>query len=663
MRYPLLSRLGVASLGLTPVLLSVMGAGGVILVAGLKLNRAIIMCMPFLAMGLGVDDLFVLLRYFSSLGLKFIAEKDHPEILAEVFKQAGVGVTLTSLCNICAFAAGILLPVPAMSDFCLAAAVVAAMNYMTMMTVVPGLLVMEAKRIKRREPEISVFYCCHRRRLKSAAAAGEEPAELSESGVVTSEQRFVSFLKGPFSSALTNPVTKALALPVVAALVGATLWSISRKSIGYKVSDMVPQGTSLSRALELSFQEFTLFPSMLCFVDVDVPTQQAAMLELYSRVTSTPTTSPGDTLPYLTMFYFHLLSKGQETVPGHPNQTFAEQGWQLHGSYIHQLWAQFGIASQDSETFYQQYSQFKHMPLDDPAKAFVPGNDAFASADVSAVNEFSHLEGRPDAPLRFSFFRFYQKDLQSDQDYLDSIQEVRAIVDDSPLRGRAFPAGPIFTFWSVFVELEGALLRAMVVDMGIIFCCTLLLLRSPIAALLSTLACSMIVLEVYGICMTFLQFNIFIAATLLAAAGISVEFTAHLVAAFYLADRELTTRDRLSQALAETCPAVFQGSVSTLMGILPMAFTPIPFIMQYMFAPFALVVAVGLINGIVILPAMMALCACPCLSKCGKGHPSHETVGSAAPQASESLPTILQGDGGQSKGTDTSDPKCHTVAV
>merc|ERR1719210_2529112 len=104
--------------------------------------------------------------------------------------------------------------------------------------------------------------------------------------------------------------------------------------------------------------------------------------------------------------------------------------------------------------------------------------------------------------------------------------------------------------------------------MGIIALCTLVLLRSVVAALVSSLACALIVLEVYGICMLFLQFNMFIASALLACAGISVEFTAHLVAAFYLED----------SGLARTGPAVIQGSLSTLLGILPLAFSPVPFV-------------------------------------------------------------------------------------
>lgn len=481
--------------------------------------------------------------------------------------------------------------------------------------------VVEAKRIKNQQAELSPFtYCCHRRVLRRARDRNEELPEVTGE-VKTLEHRFQEFLMDYVAPVLNRG--KFLIALAAGALVGMSIWSIMNKSVGYKPRDLVPKDSSLYRPLELSFGEFTLFPSMLCFLDVDVPSQQSNMLDLYSKVTATETTMPGDNLPFLSLFYYYVFGAGFTPMAGQPNKTLADEGWRLNNSWTHPQLAPLGIASSNPETFYTQYSQFVHIPLDDPMKAFLPGGNGFAMSDAAGVQEFTHAGNSQSKPLRFSFFRFYQKDLRSDGDYLSSLKEVRDIIDASPLKGKAFPYGPIFTYWSVFLDLNQALLKALVIDVGVIFICTWLLLCSPTAALLGTLACGMIVLEVYGICMLFLQFNIFIAAAVLAATGISVEFTAHIISSFYLQDSSRPGQERLGRALADTCPAVLQGSVSTLLSIAPMALTPVPFVTQYMFSPFAIVVAIGLLNGLVILPALMVIFVCR--SEVGAGVDKYES--------------------------------------
>jgi len=143
------------------------------------------------------------------------------------------------------------------------------------------------------------------------------------------------------------------------------------------------------------------------------------------------------------------------------------------------------------------------------------------------------------------------------------------------------------------------------IDMFVIFVINLLLLRSAVAAVTSTVACMAIVLEIYGLAMTFLMFNVFVAATLLMAMGITIEFTAHLAAAFAFGHG--APSERLGHAMAHTFPALIEGSISTLCGILPMAWHAIPFIVDYFFKLLLLVVIVGIVNGLVFMPVILAV--------------------------------------------------------
>merc|ERR1712228_19301 len=67
--------------------------------------------------------------------------------------------------------------------------------------------------------------------------------------------------------------------------------------------------------------------------------------------------------------------------------------------------------------------------------------------------------------------------------------------------------------------------------------------------------------------------------------------------------------------MKETYPAIIQGSVSTVLGLLPLIFSHIPFIRQYIFMPFAILVLVGMFDGMVLLPGLLALSARLCSRK------------------------------------------------
>ena len=138
---------------------------------------------------------------------------------------------------------------------------------------------------------------------------------------------------------------------------------------------------------------------------------------------------------------------------------------------------------------------------------------------------------------------------------------MRDVFEASPLtKEQAFPYGGIFSYWSIFIELGPILRQVFAIDLGVIFIVTLFVLRSGTSAFASTFACAMIVVMVYGACMLFARFNFFIAAGLLASAGVSVEFTLHLVAFVdslggplpeRLGNRRRTPAPHLSRAL---CP-------------------------------------------------------------------------------------------------------------
>merc|ERR1712167_445913 len=111
-----------------------------------------------------------------------------------------------------------------------------------------------------------------------------------------------------------------------------------------------------------------------------------------------------------------------------------------------------------------------------------------------------------------SFFPFYQVDMTDDETIVKSIREINEVISTSTLgqEGKAFAHGTMFTYWSAFLHMEPLLWRILGISLAVVFGVTLVLLESPLAALACGVSCAMIVLELYGICMLFLKFNVFI---------------------------------------------------------------------------------------------------------------------------------------------------------
>merc|ERR1711907_732914 len=88
-------------------------------------------------------------------------------------------------------------------------------------------------------------------------------------------------------------------------------------------------------------------------------------------------------------------------------------------------------------------------------------------------------------------------------------------------------------------------------------------------------------------------------------AGVGVEFTAHLVLAFLIATG--TMNERMQKSLDIMFVPTFDGFVSTFLGVLILAFTEFEFIFRYFFLLYLIIVLVSVLNGLVVLPVLLAL--------------------------------------------------------
>lgn len=138
-------RLILVTCGLLCIALSIVVTCGICSLLGISYGPAHI-TFPFLLMGLGVDDIFVMMACWRKLGECDI-DQEIPEKIGLMMKNAGVSITVTSLTDIVAFIVGISTLIPSFSSYCFYSAVSVMTIYLLVITLFVAVFALDERRI------------------------------------------------------------------------------------------------------------------------------------------------------------------------------------------------------------------------------------------------------------------------------------------------------------------------------------------------------------------------------------------------------------------------------------------------------------------------------------------------------------------------------------
>ncbi|KAK7945655.1 hypothetical protein WMY93_001383 [Mugilogobius chulae] len=139
--------------GVLLVALSVAAGLGLCSLLGLSFNAATTQVLPFLALGIGVDDMFLLAHSFTETSSNI----PFKEKTGDCLRRTGTSVALTSINNMIAFFMAALVPIPALRAFSLQAAVVVVFNFAMVLLIFPAILSLD---LHRKEDKRLDVLCC-----------------------------------------------------------------------------------------------------------------------------------------------------------------------------------------------------------------------------------------------------------------------------------------------------------------------------------------------------------------------------------------------------------------------------------------------------------------------------------------------------------------------
>nr|KAG5707060.1 hypothetical protein BaRGS_011771 [Batillaria attramentaria] len=141
---PLSTRAMVAVAGILAATLATLGSFGLLSLFGVKYVN-ILGALPFLVLGIGVDDMFLLMSAWSETIHK--TQLTVPARVGQTFAGAGIGITITSVTDFVAFLVGTGSVFGSVTNFCLYAGVAVFFCYLCNVSLVGACLAFHGRRV------------------------------------------------------------------------------------------------------------------------------------------------------------------------------------------------------------------------------------------------------------------------------------------------------------------------------------------------------------------------------------------------------------------------------------------------------------------------------------------------------------------------------------
>ena len=241
-------------------------------------NATSLQVLPFLALGLGVDDMFILIHTFEAVPrtLDPDASKGVASTMANTLGRAGPSICMTSLANFGAFLVGSTIPLIAVRDFCYMAAAIVFFNFVF---VVAGMTVIfswyESAKVR---PKLE--------RRASTTGDGEirKAASLKDSeGGDDNESRSARCIQS-YGAFITKTPIKVIVILIFGGFLGFTSYYATQIEDGLEVSEIAPEGSHMSRYLDDKFEYFAAQDAQIVTRDMDYPCRQKEFLELLEEL-------------------------------------------------------------------------------------------------------------------------------------------------------------------------------------------------------------------------------------------------------------------------------------------------------------------------------------------------------------------------------------------
>uniref|UniRef100_A0AC35FVD7 SSD domain-containing protein n=1 Tax=Panagrolaimus sp. PS1159 TaxID=55785 RepID=A0AC35FVD7_9BILA len=636
----------IAILGVLLITFSSIAGLGLSSMIGVNFNAATTQIVPFLTLGLGIDDMFLLLHNYQELYLYSVRKNE----IGVLLKETGMSICITSFNNILAFVAGIILPIPALRSFCAQTAILLCFNLLTTMFLFPALIASDLRRRKAGIRDMTPT-CIPKGKITPTESTAQV---LSTHNIVAAvhaheekEHPWYSLegiLHRWYIPMLHNKFAKVIIIVICCLMFGFGVVGLYQSKLGLELADVLPEGTAPAAFLKAREQYFSFYPMFIVLKGphIDYPNQQTKIEQLRAKVAESDFVIKVDgktSEPYwMSLMRMWLISLQEELDKGFEKGVIDKNNGSLYirsttderindemllaRRLVCSYGAKYNCEGRISmvklvdesgiinpEGFYNYLTAWYHV---DNMMYYVSQAAFFPTPPPWGFDPWEDAMVPPAAPLYYSQIPFYLTDLIDTPPIVKMIKEIRGISEQFTDEGLPnYPAGLAFTFWEQYLHLTKNLATAILIIGGCVLLVISVIIFNVWAAGMVAIVVVSMTVELAGFMGLFgVKMNPISAVTLITAVGIGVEFTAHVVLAFLTS---LGTREeRMASAMRHMFIPVIHGGLSTLLGIIMLAFSEFDFVVKYFFVVMTALILIGLFNGLAMLPVMLSLFGPPC---------------------------------------------------
>ena len=539
-----------ANMSICTVGLAVIAGFGIASACGATFH-SVIATMPLIALGVQVDDCIITVNTLSRYRRGSLEDR-----FATSLRESGPCITATSFTSVTAFAIGISAALPGVSFFCMFATAVFFFGWIFQLTFFYACTVLDERRIAR-SSDCLTGLC----KASSAIADDADADADAEIPKLSGLQRMLS----AYADVILHPLGALVVALLFFGAVGAAAALDANITVGLPLQDILPDDSYILSAFETETQLFKgrLTPVTIVVRDEDF-NSPAARAHFADAVAAS-----------------RNLSFAVSVAPNWMDAYDAWQGSSYPGGYL------------------DNFASFLAVPGHGAWQYHARCVDARCTSLATAKFEVLAHMAQPGKPV---------------MDELLVREAIEAAVSPFfPPEATVISATP-FMFAETDAETWTGVLRTCAFALVGIYCLCWSNMSITTSALI-TLSVAMVDADLIFVAYAWgVRLNSISYVCIVMACGLAVDYCVHVGHAFEHAMKEgaVSTRAAAKQAVVTMGTSVFQGALTTLLGVLVLAFSS-SVAFRTLFRFVFTTVLLGSAHGIAFIPVVLAYLSPPCL--------------------------------------------------